>query len=254
MDVKNILAKLKRNLWIPETRLASAIIIILLFAIFVYPKGSFVHAQFPQAIIDVIIFGVLIVIFNRMRERRLDIKRWQEEITDYREWKEPEATHRIVGNVRRLNREGISDIILFKCFLMNANLSEANLKGAGLGEANLQAARLEDINLQGAELRETNLQEAKLLRANLQEAKLYEANLQGARLSWAKLQKADFYHANLKGADLEGADLREAKLAFYQLSEVKTLFQAKLDPNFDKEARKKYPHLFKNPHLLKKPK
>jgi len=93
MGTKNILARLIKYSWRPEVFFALTLILLLLAIYFIFPTSVLIQTQIPQAIIDVAIFGVLIVIFNRIRERRLDIKRWQEEIDDYMGWKEPEATH-----------------------------------------------------------------------------------------------------------------------------------------------------------------
>ena len=64
---------------------------------------------------DIIIFGIIIVVFNKQIEIRNDIKRWKEEIDDYRNWNQPEAMHRVVGNIKRLNRQGIFKLDLNNC-------------------------------------------------------------------------------------------------------------------------------------------
>ena len=46
-------------------------------------------------------------ILERLGEKRRNIKRWQEEIDDFRGWNSEEAKFRIVGNIKRLNRNGI---------------------------------------------------------------------------------------------------------------------------------------------------
>jgi hypothetical protein len=205
----------------PEAKFALKILAFLFPAVLIidiipFNKNSFlgnILSEVHGLAFDVIIFGILIVVFNKHIEKRNDIKRWQEEIDDYRGWNEPEAMHRIVGNIRRLNRAGISNIDLYFCFL--------------------KEARLGDVDLQDSGLRGANLQEAELSEADLRKARLRGANLQGAFLD---------------AADLSGADLKYAKdLTIAQLSEVKTLFEAKLDPDLEKEMRDKYPHLFEKP-------
>lgn len=64
-------------------------------------KGEFLDSVLVEAhglLFDIFIFGILIVFFNRIGERRRNIARWQEEIDDFRGWDEKEATFRIVGN------------------------------------------------------------------------------------------------------------------------------------------------------------
>lgn len=162
-------------------------------------------------------------------ERERNIQRWQEEIEDFRYWESKEAAHRIAGNIKRLNKTSITDINLKRCYLVNANLGNANLQGvnfegaklqnAALFRANLQGAMLEGVNLQGADFREAklqgvylagaNLKKAILWKTNLQEAKFWVVNLQGAFLKGANLQGAMLKGVNLQGTNLVGANLQE---------------------------------------------
>ena len=113
-------------------------------------------------------------------------------------------------------------------YLINVNLSgaelfEANLSGAQLFEANLSRAQLTDANLSGAQLTDANLSGARLSGANLSGARLSGANLAGARLLDANLAGAQLLGANLAGAklllaNLSGAELSEANLAGANLS------------------------------------
>ena len=52
---------------------------------------------------DILIIGTFIFALHELvekrRERKSKIKRWQEEIDDYRGWDEKEATIKIVGNI-----------------------------------------------------------------------------------------------------------------------------------------------------------
>jgi hypothetical protein len=102
--------------------------------------------------IEVFILGLIILVYNKLNERKDIIRRYKEEIDGYRPWKEDEATYRICGLVRNLNNHNVSDIDLSDCYLPNAPLRKAQLQGANLGRANLFRA-----NLQGADLREARV-------------------------------------------------------------------------------------------------
>ena len=228
---------------------------------------------------DIFIIGTLIFALHKLVERRLEkrhnIQRWQEEIDDFRGWDEKEATFKIVGNIRRLNRNGITKIDLYGCFLKQAflmgtdlrgaaldranlrgaDLGGADLRGADLGGTDLRGAALDRANLYGVILRGANLKEAILVRANLLEADLRRTNLGKANLVEADLCGSNLYGADLRGADLEGADLMRAKqLTIEQLSKVRILYKAKLDPELEKQIKEKYPHLLKKPELPEFPK
>ncbi|MBN1271214.1 MAG: pentapeptide repeat-containing protein [Candidatus Aminicenantes bacterium] len=186
-------------------------------------------------VFDIFVFGIIVMIFNKFAERRRNILRWIEEIDDYKGWDEKEAMYRIVGNIKRLNREKVTRINLHDCFLEKANLSGLNLQkthfeNAHLDFANLRFASLMKANLEGAHLKGAHLVGANLEKANLWEvdfmgAELFAANLVGAHLSGARLKGACLAVTNLAGtvfwrADLEGVDLGSAHLVGADLFEA----------------------------------
>jgi BTB/POZ domain-containing protein KCTD9 len=156
-------------------------------------------------VFDLFVIGWFVLWLNHVGEKRRTIERYKEEISDFLGWKSDEAMYRIVGNIKRLNRYGVSSIDLKRAFLRGADLYEANLSGA--------------------DLREANFIESTLIRTDLREAILMGANLRGAYLSGADLSEtilidADLREAILSGAILSGADLRRTNLHLAILSET----------------------------------
>ena len=112
----------------------------------------------------------------------------------------------------------------------------------------LWGADLEETDLRGADLKRADLEEADLSEVDLREADLRGAKLRGADLRGANLMGADFDRTNLKRADLEGANLKAAIfLRAGQLCKAKTLYQAELDPDLEREVSDKCPRLFEKP-------
>jgi uncharacterized protein YjbI with pentapeptide repeats len=169
-----------------------------------------VLAEAHGLLFDLLVIGVLLVALNRKGERKLNIRRYKEEIEDYLGWPADEAKFRIVGNIKRLNRLGISDINLKAAYLRGVKLRNSNLAGADLRGADLRGADLVGINLAGANLRAADLNEADLFGANLQEADLTGAHLCQTDMPGANLYRANLSRAQLTGADLFGANLQEA--------------------------------------------
>lgn len=173
---------------------------------------------------DILIIGTFIFALHSIAEKRREIKRYQEEIDDLRWWETEEATFKIVGNIIRLNRNGVTNIDLAACYLKKASLKYVELKSAFLHQANLQEADLEGANLQKTDLGMANMQNANLMIANLEGANLNDANIEGA----------DFDHANLHNVK---------NLTIEQLSKVKTLHEAKLDSGIMEQIKRDYPNL-----------
>ena len=115
---------------------------------------------------------------------------------------------------------GITEEDLRSANLRSANLSGANLSGANLSGANLRSANLSGANLSSADLRSADLSGANLSGADLSGADLSGADLSGADLSSAYLRSADLRSADLSGANLSGAYLRSANLSGAKISSL----------------------------------
>src|SRR5262245_13861289 len=113
------------------------VVVVALSARF-YSQGFYenVLIEAHGMLFDLAVIGFLVFCLNRLgekkREQKANIQRYQEEIEDYLGWDEKEATYRIVGNIKRLNREGFTNLKLSGAHLVGANLERAHL-----GEANL---------------------------------------------------------------------------------------------------------------------
>lgn len=131
---------------------------------------------------DLLVFGILLSVYEALREKREKIERLHEEIDDYREWDEKEAMYRIVGAVKRLNKLGVTNIDLSDCFLQNANLQAVRLQGSNLRNTNLQGAKLQESNLSNTLLSGANFNNTILFGADFKNAFIDDANFQNATL------------------------------------------------------------------------
>ena len=187
------------------------IAVVIFCLIMDYKKGvesKDLYGNLTASAIEVFGLGAIIMIYNKLSERKNTIKRYKEEIDSYRPWKEEEATYRICGLVKSLNNMNDSKIDLSSCYLIKASLSKANLQGANLNRANLTEANLSEANLS-----EANLLFAKLIGANLEKAILKGADLTRANLTGAKLNGTGLSQVKLQEANFQGAYLRKANLS-----------------------------------------
>ena len=194
-------------------------------------------------VFDLFVFGILLSVYESLREKRGAIERLIEEIDDYREWDEKEATYRIAGAVRRLNKRGVTKIHLTACFLSNASLQGVDLSGsfiilANLSRAKLHGSKLSRVNLMGANLSEADLSETDLSRADLS-----GANLSGANLSGANLSGADLSEANLSGTNLSRTNLLDVDLSGTNLFRTKLLLTGVSKEEIEKaQVNRNYPN------------
>lgn len=239
--------------------IAAAVVIGISLPFWLYDTADFfqeVMAEAHGVVLDILIIGWLLFWLRKLGERRLLTKRYQEEIDDFLAWQSPEATLRIAGNIRRLNRLNIpGPLKLTEAYLVDARLDdvdlrEANLWGADLTGASLTSAALDGANFAGAKLRSANLErailtgadfrgadltEADLERAFMEEVDLRGANLTACDLQFAALPNANLEHTRLLGANLRGAHLERCNLRRAQF-EGANMQGASLDGSDIREA------------------
>lgn len=215
-------------------------------------------------IFDIAIIGILLFWLNQNGEIRQRVRTYKDEIDDFRQLESSEASFRMVGNIKRLNRHKIHEINLVNCFLPRTQLSYINLKGSNMNSANLSNASLLETNLENTRLNQTNFENANLNQANLKGAYASGANFKDAFLiktqfentfliksnfANAYLMEANLQNSYLMGADFENAslykaDFRGAKgLTIEQLAKAKTLYLAKFDDELQEKVKELMPEL-----------
>ena len=65
-------------------------------------RGIYIEAG--GAVMDIVVFGIVLAVLAAMTSRRREITRQMELIDDYKKWDSDEARYRIAGAIRRLNR------------------------------------------------------------------------------------------------------------------------------------------------------
>ena len=168
-------------------------------------------------VFDLFIFGIVLTAYDAIRqaeenkkrreaEKQQRIKRYKEELDDYRGWREKEAGYRVAGIIRRLKKEGVEDVVFDRLNL--GQCSKEIVEKAVVAKAHI-------ISLEGANLEYANLQNANLKRANLHRTNLKRANLHGADLEYANLLRLRVneidWIENLKKWKVKGVDNIESR-------------------------------------------
>lgn len=223
--------------------IAAVFAIVVLWLLDIFDNNFSWHDILVEAhgmFYDLLVFGILLALYEQFKNKKDTIKRYKEELDDYRGWTEGEAAYRVAGIIRRLKNNGVKEIDFsnlhlgeldtnsiveqIKNEIQIGSLEGVNLKGANLPDVylmgiNMQHSNLENINLKEASLTTSNLNRANLKNADLREAYLWSTDLEHADLSGADLRQAEFNDAiltfaNLEGANLEGAYLTSADFSY----------------------------------------
>ncbi len=135
---------------------------------------------------DILFFSIILALYAKSQEKKQKIKRFEEELDDYRGWKETEASYRVAGIIRRLRQEGIEDIDFNRLNL--AQCTKEVVEKAVKEKAHI-------ISLAGADLKRTRLGNADFEHADLERTNFQEANLERATFNGANLKYAIFFDA-----------------------------------------------------------
>lgn len=158
-------------------------------------------------VFDLLIVGCLLLWFTKLAERKLEIKRYKNEIDDFRLIRgNEEVSARIMGNVKRLSNMSYTKVDLHMCdlsyqhFTKNTNDTGSrhslNLNGANFFAAKLTKSIFFGCYLENANFRSAKLQNAYFGLANLNNAKFNGADLKGAVFTDAYfLETVDFSKA-----------------------------------------------------------
>ena len=232
---------------------ASAVVVgltVLRYHVLGPPDGFWdrVLAESYGMLMDLLVIGGLVLWLNQKGRTAFEVQRCRDEIDDFRDWRFQEAAFRISGNIRRLNRHGITDVDLNRCTLRNMHLSAVNLENASLLKTDLQGAYLARSVFRSADLNGANLKHAFCFKADFTDTVLVGADLRESTFENAVLRGAYVQGADLARADLTGADLTGARgLTAAQLTTVKTLHRAVLDAEIQRSIQEQHPGLFDAP-------
>lgn len=141
-------------------------------------EGILVEAH--GLLFDIILFGVILAIYDFKRKKRDKIESLKEELDDYRYWKSEEAMRKNVGIIKRLTKLGITVIDLSHSFLEGADLKNLNLSGSKmywtyLKKANIEYCNFSNVNLSWAEMQGSNIVDSNLSKSDLSCTLLSEA-------------------------------------------------------------------------------
>jgi hypothetical protein len=186
-------------------------------------------------VLDLAIVGIIVLWLNQRLKQRLDAIEYQDQIDSLRGWKDSEAGIRILHNVRRLNRNGITSI-----FLSDAVFDGLDLRGDGESWASK-----ENANLSGSYAPHSSFRGAILSGISVKGADFQQANFTNAYCAWVDFSECDLVGADFTNAVLTGANFLGARfLRAEQLLKAKNLHQVKLDDQLREEVFALNPKLF----------
>lgn len=229
---------------IPDFKVRAAIIAVflVLFSILLYRlwigKISNID-EFKEGVLvemvgmffDAILLVLALTWLESRGETKREIKRYEEQLDDYRGWYDNEAAFRVAGIIKRLKEKGVEKIEYKKLQLGRCEKEiiidalESYNPGRGMNFIRPEKTRryFDNAHLSGVRLKGVNLSNSSFEKATFRLAHLENCNLVGSILRNADLHYTDFSNSKLTSADFSGADLsyaifEDAKIDYINLT------------------------------------
>lgn len=208
------------------------LIIALIILIFIWGPAEILNGanlddkkniavEFHGMVFDIVLFGVILTIYESITNRSATIQRLNEEIDDYRGWDEKEAMYRITGITKRLLNRKYFKINLNSCFLSKSKIDNLKLIKGSCNRTNFSKSMLFCANFY-----ETDLQNANFENCLLAHCRIVKSNISGAKFKSTNLVEAIIEDCKAGNTNFNGADLRKIQfintnLDWIQISECK---------------------------------
>jgi uncharacterized protein YjbI with pentapeptide repeats len=176
---------------------ALVILLILDYCLKIDYKDIIVEAH--GLLMDIILFGILITLYESITGKKERIKDLKEQLEDFRQWEEKEATYRIIGIFKRLKQLGVKEIDLSLCFLQGAYFDDKfEMQGVNFSHTRMQNSRLNSVNFKNVVLFQAKLENCFMSNVDFTEANLKAVSFNNSKL----LHNVKFNNANLENAEL----------------------------------------------------
>lgn len=159
--------------------------------------------EFHGLVFDLIIFGILLSLYESIRNKNIKISNLLDELEDYRYWESEEALFRIRGIRSRLNQLGVRDINLSHCNLENEEFygfENNKIESEIFIGANLKNTEFNNLDLTG-----TNFENARLQNAAFIDCILNNVNFEGAYLYETRFIECDFKNNNFLKSKIQNS-------------------------------------------------
>jgi BTB/POZ domain-containing protein KCTD9 len=195
-------------------------------------------------LMDIVVFGLLITIYDEINERKNEKKKLMEEINDFKNWGTDEAANRIIGSIKKLNRMQVYKIDISYGKVIAADLTYCKfnestfsysdfrkssfdytvMRGVDIGGSKFSYCRflqtdMQQCNAYGAHFEKAKFVNCLLGLSNYNNAIFDESSIEISQMNNCNLRGTSFYKAKLLGtkltdSDIRGANFKEAEISY----------------------------------------
>lgn len=233
-------------------------------AFFDYNQAFFenITVEAHGMVMDLAVIGVFTLwLNNKVRTRNIN-RGYLEQIDDFRTWNSEEASFRIAGIIKRLNRNGETKIDIHQCFIKNVRLESLTIEGSNCYQTNFNKSFMKNVEfhnckLKGSSFRQFSASSTTFDNCFMRIIQAQEAEITGSSFLDCDLVRANFKNTNLKGSIFKSSDLENAffenanlentnflgckNLTISQILSARSIKSIKLEPDLLEELKISYP-------------
>lgn len=173
-----------------------------------WDNKSDILVEFHGLFFDIILFGILFIVFAQIGERRKEIKRYQENIDDLKGWNEPEATFKIIGNLKRLLALKANNINLAFTFLKRGLFSGLTIEkikfdNCILDEAIFQYSKCNNSTFLNSSMSLSDLRYCDLTFCDFTKVSSEQGTFQGSKLCNSKFEHSSIIECDFSCIDFD---------------------------------------------------
>lgn len=167
-----------------------------------------IHVELFGILFDIVILVLLFNWISSIGDKKQRIERYENSIEDFRYWKSEEAKYRIKGDIKRLNKEGVTKINLMDIDISDSKITMIpninNTQDLSFSNIKLDESRFLNTNFSNLSMPNSTFNGAidhhsKFIECGLLNGQFKNCHLQGTNFSKAFLHSADFSGSTLTG-------------------------------------------------------
>ena len=212
---KTIFKALRRSYsqrdWFLLSMFGICILLLILRFTFKIPYSfENIYPEIFGLLFDVVLFGVIISIYQMSNEKKKAIKIEKDIIDDFRGWKSNEASHRILGSIKRLQRLGIFSHNLKSCYFEGVEFhklcfSNSKMTNVSIIDTDINNTDFLDIKSRSLKIRNKSIFGSHFIRGKL------EFSLQTDHISSTLFKDIDLTNSRLNITSMTRVLFQEVK-------------------------------------------
>lgn len=168
-------------------------------------------------IFDLIVFGIIITVFEFIRNRKEKKSRYNEDIEDLLGWENEEAKVKILAKIKRLYELGQRKFFLSNAYLKSADLNYYDLSNSVITFANIENGSfirsfLKNVNLTASKMKSCYFTNTEFINSQLIQSDCRKAFFTCSVFIDSNLNNIDCREAVFSGCEFEKSNLEGMKL------------------------------------------